>query len=117
MSKTKADLAALVLKKLAIIDAADDVDATDEADVIAVYEDKWAEMTAHGAEMTYWKRDSIPDAVFLTLGDLIALEVRGHFGMPISAQDRESEEVAILRRLRRHMAVQNTGKSAKASYY
>lgn len=117
MSKTKADLAALVLKKLAIIDSADEIDATDEAEVISIYEAKWAEMTSHGHEMTYWKRDNIPDAMFLTLGDLIALEVRGHFGMPISANEREAEETAILRRLRKHTAMQHTGKSAPASYF
>lgn len=110
------DLVEAVLRHIAVLDATETPDADDATLVTRAYTAKWHELTAHGMEVTYWKLDEIPEAVFLVLRDLIALEVRGAFGMPLPAQQKEDEETLILRRLRRHVAVQSSGRATKASF-
>ena len=108
MSKTTTQLATSVLQHLAVLDATETIDSTDETYVTGVYEDKWTELSSHGNEVTYWPMDVIPNAVFLALRDLIALYVRGAFGMPISERELRIEEDQCMRRLRRHTAVQSS---------
>ena len=55
--------------------------------------------------------------MFLTVRDLVANEVRGAFGMPISAAEKEQEEQIIMRRLKRHLSVQATGLPGTAVYF
>lgn len=120
MSYTKTDLAEHVLRKLRVIDAGEaqaDISAELLSIVTDAYDAKWEEMSAHGNELTYWPRDTIPNPVLLILRDLIALEVMDHFGQPISAANRESEEAVILRRLRRHTQIKSSGNPAQAMYY
>lgn len=116
-TRTKAELAEAVLRHLTIIDATEDPDSDDEALVIAAYEDKFAEIRAHGVNLTYWKRDSIPSEVFLILRDLIALEVMPAFGQQMGAADKEAAEQIVLKRLRRHVSVQSSGRQTEADYY
>ena len=116
-ARTKAELATHVIRYLTIIDATESADTDDSNFIIEAYENKWAEIRAHGPELTYWKRDDIPPAVFLIMRDLVALEVRSAFDQPINASEKEAEEMIILKRLRRHTSVKSSGLPVRAVYY
>jgi len=115
--KTATELATAVLRHLAVVDASETPDSADLTYVEGIYDDKWAELSAYGSEYTYWPSAEIPDAVFLILRDLISLEVRGAFGQPVSAQEREVEEAYILKRLKRHVQIPTDKLPNKAVYY
>lgn len=119
MSYTTTDLATHVLRHLRVIDATEDADdETEHRDfVIATYRAKWEELSAHGNELTYWPYDTIPRPILLILRDLIALEVQSSFGQPIAPEEKAAREDLILKRLRRHTAMQSSGKPATAVYY
>lgn len=120
MSYTTTQLAVQVLRKLRVIDATEtssDVESAVLTQVTDVYRAKWEELSAHGSELTYWAYDDIPNPVFLTLVDLIALECRDVFGQPMTAREREVEEQTILRRLRKHTQIQASGKPVEAVYF
>jgi len=120
MSYTTTQLAVAVLRKLRVIDATEtssDIDSAILTQITDTYRAKWEEISAHGKELTYWAYDDIPNPVFLTLVDLIANEVRSEFGQPMSAEAKETEENAILRRLRKHVQVQTSGKPVAAIYF
>lgn len=117
MSYTTSQLATAVLRHLSVIDAAESADSTDESYITDVWSAKWEELSSHGAELTYFPHDDIPNPVFLIIRDLVALEVQGNFGQPIDAATKEQLEQVILRRLRRHVQVQGSRKPVRAVYY
>ena len=120
MSYTTTQLAVQVLRKLRVIDATEtssDVESAVLSQVTDVYRAKWEELTSHGTELTYWAYDDIPNPVFLTMVDLIALECRDTFGQPMTAREKEVEEETILRRLRRHTQIDPSGNPVKATYF
>lgn len=120
MSYTTTQLAVAVLRKLRVIDATEtsaDVETAVLTQVTDTYRAKWEELSAHGKELTYWPYDAIPNPVFLILVDLIANECRDSFGQPISNTDKDAEETVILRRLRKHVQVQASGKPVEALYF
>lgn len=120
MSYTTTQLAVAVLRKLRVIDAAEtssDIDSAIITQITDAYRAKWEEISAHGQELTYWAYDDIPNPVFLTLVDLMANEVRSEFGQPMSANEKEAEETIIMRRLRKHVQVQGSGKPTQALYF
>lgn len=116
MPKNETELATKVLDYLGVIGAGQSAEAADVALVIEAYQGKYAELEGNGLELVYWEREVIPDAIYLILRDLIALEVRGDFGQPVSAMEREAEETAILKRLRRHNGRPATGLPVVAEY-
>lgn len=120
MSYTTDQLAEHVLRKLRVIDATEtvsDVDAEQVTYITDTYRAKWEEITAHGREMTYWAYDEIPNPVFLILRDLVALEVQEGFGFPIQPNEKVAQEEFILRKLRKHTAIQGTSAPTKALFY
>ena len=117
MSYTPPQLATAVLQRLGVLDATETADATDITYISDVWAAKWEEITAHGMELTYFSHDDIPNPVFLIIRDLMANEVRGEYGRPISAAEKETEELVILRRLRRHVATQASGAPTKAVFF
>ena len=117
MSYTTTQLATAVLQRLGVLDATETAAATDVTYITDVWAAKWEELSAHGLELTYFSYDDIPNPVFLTLRDLMANEVRGEYGKPISASEKEQEEMIILRRLRRHVATQASGLPGQALYF
>lgn len=117
MSYSTAQLATSVMQHLALLDSTETIDATDQTFITDVWAAKWEELSAHGMEATYFSYDEIPNPVFLVVRDLVANEVRGAFGLPLSASDKESEEITILRRLRRHIQTQSSKKPVTVSYY
>lgn len=116
MSYTTSQLTTAVMQHLALIDASASPATADETYITDVWAAKWEEISSHGAELTYFPYDDIPNAVFLIVRDLVANEVRGAFGLPISAHDKEAEETVILRRLRRHLQTQASQREGKAVY-
>ena len=117
MSYTVGNLVEAVLRSLGVLDATESPSSEDTTYVTDVWSAKWEELSAHGLELTYFSYDDIPNPVFLTIRDLVANEVRGAFGKPISAAEKEAEEVVILRKLRRHIQSQATGRPGVATYF
>lgn len=116
MAKTETELATAVLKHLSVIGAGQNPEASEIQDVIDAYRAKYDELTAPGYEYTYWELAEIPEPIFTTLRDLVALEVRNGFGQPIEASAKELEEAVILKRLRRHVGIPSTGLPAVSEY-
>jgi hypothetical protein len=117
MSYTTTQLADAVLKHLAVADASETPDTADRTHVTDVYAQVWEELAAHGLELVYWPADEIPQPVFLTMRDLVALEVQGAFGRPISPAEKEQQREVILRKLRRHVSMQSANKQTRAVYF
>ena len=115
LTKTTAELTAAVLRELGVIDATESPEGTDETFVIAAYGSKFDEL--QDRELAYWAKTAIPNAIFLTVRDLTINEVRGAFGEPMSAADKEGQEIIILRQLRRHTQVRASGHAAQADYF
>lgn len=115
LTKTTAELAEAVLRELGAIDATEDPESVDETFVIAAYGDKFAEL--QDRELAYWSQTAIPNAIFLVVRDLVINEVRGAFGEPMSADQKESQEIIILRRLRQHIQVRPSGHQNEAVYF
>jgi hypothetical protein len=116
MSYTTSQLATAVLQHIGVLDATETIASVDETYITDVWAAKWEEISAHGMEITYFNYDIIPNPVFLTVRDLVANEVRGAFGLPISAAEKEQEEQIILRRLRRHVSTQGSRKPVAVEY-
>lgn len=111
------DLAEHVLRQLCVIDATEPPDEVDEAFVIDVYAQKYAELQAPGLELVYWPRDSIPSAIFLTIRDLVINECSGAFGQPTPPETKDARETIILKRLRRHVARDKSGTPNRAEFF
>lgn len=118
-TKTKLELAIHVLRGLGAIDASEDPDITDDdvAYVIDQYEDKYAELSGEGLQLTYWDVDEIPQAIFGILTQLMQNEVQSEFGEPIKVTEKEANELLILKKLRRHVSVKRSGLPIKAEYF
>ena len=71
MSYTTTQLATAVLRRLGVLDATETAASTDVTYITDVWAAKWEEISAHGQEITYFSYDDIPDAVFLTIRDLM----------------------------------------------
>ncbi|MGE3284163.1 MAG: hypothetical protein AB7O13_24730 [Alphaproteobacteria bacterium] len=117
MSRSVTELATDVLRYLNIIDAEEDPDATDTDFVSEAYTNKFAELSSEGRKYTYWKSTEIPEAVFLTVRDLVALEVMAAYGEPISPSDKAAQEEVILKKLRRHVKTPSSGLPNRAEYF
>ena len=120
MAYTSQDLAVFVLRKLRVIDAAEEAEDV-EPEILSIVTDayllKWEEMSAHGKELTYWPYNDIPPPVVLTLRDLIALEVQESFGQNITPEDKEAREAVIMRKLRTHVHVPSSGHPVMMKYF
>ena len=114
---TTSNLATAVLREMAVIAADESPSSDDSTYVTDVYAAKYAELSAHGLELTYWASDAIPAAVFLTLRDLMITEVCGAFGLPMSPEDKDQRQTVILKRLRRHTATQKSGNVIMGEYF
>lgn len=115
LTKTTAELAEAVLRELGAIDATEDPESVDETFVIAAYGDKFAEL--QDRELAYWSQTAIPNAIFLVVRDLVINEVRGAFGEPMSAEQKEMQEIIILRQFRRHTQRRASGHATVADYF
>lgn len=118
-TKTEAELASAVLMELGVIDQTETADTEDTNGVIASYENKYNELAAPAGdqELIYWPKAVIPAAVFLTLRDLIINEVKGGYGEPMAPQEKEANEVFILKRLRKHVSRPASGTRTRAEYF
>lgn len=112
---TTTQLAEAVLRELGVIDATESPESTDQTFVVTAYERKFDELVDR--EMAYWDKADIPNKIFLTVRDLIINEVRGAFGEPMSAAEKEGQEIIILRQMRRHVQRRDTGHATEADYF
>lgn len=115
--KTTTELATSVLRHLSVIDATESGDSEDITLIQDAYTDKWAELSAHGLELTYWPLAEIPEAVFTIMRDLVALEVMPAFGQPINAADKMTSETIILKKLRRHVHTPSSNLPTYTDYF
>jgi hypothetical protein len=117
MSYTVSQLSTAALQHLGILDALETI-STEDADFIGdIWAAKWEELSSAGLELTYFSYNDIPNPVFLIVRDLLCNEIRGAFGLPIKAQDKEAEEAVILRRLRRHVQTPTSQLPAESEYF
>ena len=117
MSYTTTQLATAALQHLGVLDATETIASVDLNYIVDIWAAKWEELSAHGMELTYFSYTDIPNPVFLTCRDLVVNEIRGAYGRPMTAAEKEAEEAVILRRLRRHVGVQASKKPARADYF
>lgn len=115
LTSTRAELATAVLRKLVVIDATETAATEDRDFVIDAYDAKYDEMIDQ--EIAYWSRDAIPNAIFAAVRDLIINEVREAYGEPMSAQQKASEEIILLRALRKHTQRRPSGHATEADYF
>ena len=115
LTKTRAELAEAVLLKLVVIDATETAATEDSEYVIDAYDLKYDQMVDQ--EIAYWSRDAIPNAIFSAVRDLIINEVRESYGEPMSAQQKESEEIILLRPFRKHTQRRASGHATEADYF
>lgn len=115
LNRTTTELATEVLRSLAVLAAEETIAAADETYIINIYNDKWDEL--EGDNLAYWVKSEIPKVVFLVLRDLIALEVQGAFGQPITVEDKEARERVLRQRLRRHTSIKATGHNQETEYF
>jgi hypothetical protein len=116
MTKTTAELAEAVLRELGVIDSEETPDSVDVSYITSAYALKYAEMSSHGHERTYWSMLAIPDAVFLTLRDLMMNEVCGAFGDPITAEVKRQRETIIMQTLKKHMGREASNSRVPVEY-
>lgn len=117
MSYTTSQLATAALQHLGVMDATETIQAADQSYITDIWAAKWEELSAHGQELTYFSYDDIPNPVFLIVRDLVINEIRGAYGKPLSASDKEAEETIILRRLRRHVQTQASNRPVTVDYF
>ena len=115
MARSKSDLAAAVLRDLAILAADEAPDAADKSSVEKVYEEKYEEW--NDDSLVYWPENEIPLAIFRTIVALVANESGPAFGRGRQSPDRQEAEKVLLKRLRRHVAKVPSGMPARAVYY
>jgi hypothetical protein len=115
MARTRQELAKAVLQELGELDAMEEPAAEDAALIKRTYDDKLEQM--RDDDLVYWSADEIPNAIFLPLKDLVTNEVRGAFGEPMPAADKQAQEDFIMKRIRKHMARPATGLPTKADYF
>lgn len=118
-TRTVSDLAAEVLTYMCVIDPTETADSVDTNTVVSAYQNKWAELAAPAGdrELIYWPRDQIPSAVYLILRDLIINEVKGAFGEPMEPQEKDANEIVILKRLRKHVSAPQSGDATRSEYF
>lgn len=117
-TKTTTELAVAVLRYLSVLDATqdeNDADADDITHVQDVYADKFAELS--DMELTYWAADEVPSAIFLAVRDLVANELRGTYGEVWPIQQKEADEIVILKRIRRHVHMRSSNLPVRAKFY
>lgn len=124
-SKSKAELATDVLRKLTVVDALETPSAQDSAYVEDQYDHKYAELRDKG--LAYWTNtdrstEEIPLVVFGALVDIMCEDVAGAFGLKTpSDTDDVGRQVSCgtkgLRNLRAHVAKRPSGESTKAVYF
>lgn len=115
LTKTRDELAEAVLLKLVVIDATETA-ATEDTDYVKdAYDLKYDEMVDQ--DIAYWSRDAIPNAIFAAVRDLIINEVRESYGEPMSASQKESEEIILLRPFRKHTQRRASGHATEADYF
>lgn len=120
-TKTTAELAASVMKKLSSIDLVDAVpDASSQAEIIDIYTTKMAVL--RDEEIAYWEDAAIPLEVFEAMVRIVAHEFAPIIGEPIPEEQDEDGRVKQvgpigMRLLRRHVAKQRSGEPTPIEAY
>lgn len=114
MTRTTTELADAVLRELGVVDAEETPDTVDRTYVTDAYAAKYDELAAPGLELVYWPEAEIPNAIFLTLRDLMIAEVQGAFGDPLAPAEKEARQSVLLRPLRRHTTIDASGIPAQS---
>jgi hypothetical protein len=118
-TRTPTELAETVLLDLGVTDPYETPETEDTDNVIAAYENKYAELRAPAGdrELIYWARDEIPIEVFAIMCDLMENECASGYGEPMDVPTKEQNEIIILKRLRRHVSKAQSGVRTPAEYF
>ena len=120
MSRTSQDLATETMRRLTLLEAQEEPDAADAAQIISTYTGKLAEWTFR--EMAWWTLDEIPEMAFGYVADQMAEENASHFGKAVPLVfDEGGQQVSIGERGRRgikRLAMkERTGLPVMAQYF
>lgn len=115
LTSTIDELVTAVLRKMTVIDATETPDADDVTFVTEAYNKKFYQM--QDQDLAYWTRTAIPNTIFSAVRDLIVNEVREAYGDGMSAAEKESEELILLRPIRRHVNRKPSGNETQADYF
>lgn len=117
------DLVTAAMRKLTAIDQNEEPSASERAQGVALYNEKYAEL--EGDELTYWDNSGdpdeqeIPERVFGPLTRILAEELAPNVGQPIPSEQDENGEGPLsignkgMRQLRRIMARPASGVPTK----
>ena len=117
MYKTTTELATAVLRHLGELASDGTIDTEDETYITGVYNDKWDQLSDESWGLFYWERTNIPKVCFLTVRDLITNEVKSAYGHQQTVAQKDMDEAIILKALRRHVAVRDSGHPVRAEYF
>lgn len=114
-TRTRAQLATSVLRKLGILDANSSPSAADSDYVISEYDDMLAYLESR--DRAYWSADEIPLSIFGPVVRLIANEVAPAFGRGTNVTDQEAIRELLMKPIIQHVARVPSGLPAKAKHY
>ena len=115
LTSTVSDLVTAVLRKMTVIDATETPDSDDVSFVTDAYNRKFDQL--QDQEIAYWVKTAIPNSIFSAVRDLIVNEVREAYGDGMSAEEKEKEEIILLRPIRRHIRRAASGHEAEVDYF
>ena len=121
MPRSKAELSRTTLRQMNVCAPDEEPSAEDAATVEDKYDSKISEWRDDG--LVYWPNgtnrntEEIPDRVFNVLCDLMENEVRNQFKGDNPPVQRMGQEMALLSRLRRHLAKAPSGEQTTFSTY
>jgi hypothetical protein len=118
-TRTAAELATAVLRRLGEISAEEDPSAEDSEYLQDLYDEKLAEIGAEfvGAERIYWTAAATPLAVFNIMVDIVANSAGPAFEVKNTPDEIAAREEVLLKRLKKHVAKPTTGLPVRAVYY
>lgn len=115
LTSTVDDLVTAVLRKMTVIDATELPDTEDSTFVTSAYDRKFDQMVDQ--KLAYWSRAEIPNEIFSAVRDLIVNEVKEAYGDAMTAAEKETEEMVLLRPIRRHVNRPSSGHNTVSDYF
>ena len=118
MSYTTTQLADAVLRKLTVTTPYETPDSTLRSVITDAYAAFYEEYAAPGQELMYWDVDApIPNAVFGIIRDFLVIDCASEFGKePLNIAQKDAMKEPVIKRLRRHVAVQSAGLPVRSEY-
>ena len=88
MTKTRSDIIEMAHRRIQVLSADEAVTADMEAFAGGVLDALFAELVSTDGMAFTWTLDTTPDAAFLPLSYLLAVEIGPHYNMPVEPRGR-----------------------------